>query len=76
MILARTAELKAGSGYVKTMIGRMGEEGAAIAMPFYEQAAATQDLRDWAIAQCHIAAANMMTAAAYMTPSSSIAEEC
>ena len=58
--------LAPGSDYVKQMFERwdMPEEGLRGTLWFYETMVSQYDIRWWSIAQCHIAAANMMTAAA------------
>jgi nitroreductase len=65
VILALKAELAPDSGYAMKMLRRLAPSDAEIeeAMHFYRQIV-RGDLVAWSIAQCHIAAANMMMAAA------------
>lgn len=66
VILALTADLAADGGYVQRMLRREAPDEQAYRefLALYRQFTAGQDLRAWSIAQCHLAAANMMTAAA------------
>jgi nitroreductase len=66
VILALVADLAPDSGYVQEMLRREvpDEQAYQELLAYYQQFAAGQDLRAWSIAQCHLAAANMMTAAA------------
>lgn len=66
VILAMVADLAADSGYVERMLRREvpDEEAYREFLAYYRQFVAHQDLRGWSVAQCHLAAANMMTAAA------------
>jgi nitroreductase len=66
VILALTADLAPDGEYVKRMLRREApdEAGYRDFLAFYRRFAGGVDLRGWSITQCHIAAANMMTAAA------------
>lgn len=66
VILARKADLQPGSSYVKAQFERLQltPEQTAKLHQFYRELISDTDLAAWSIAQCHIAAANMMTAAA------------
>lgn len=66
VILAREQELAPDSEYVTRMFRRVAPAAAEFTalLDFYRHFAAHNDLTAWSIAQCHIAAANMMTAAA------------
>jgi nitroreductase len=66
VILAKTAELAPDSEYVHTMLRRfeLPEAQYQGMLEFYRQYLAKTDVTAWSVAQCHIAAANMMTAAA------------
>ncbi len=65
VILAKLAELDPDNPYVERLLAReyAGEQLAA-ALANYRTFHATTDVTAWSITQCHIAAANMMTAAA------------
>ncbi|ARU30433.1 hypothetical protein CAP31_01220 [Sulfuriferula sp. AH1] len=65
-ILARKADLQPASSYVKAQFERLQltPEQTAQLHQFYRELISDTDLIAWSIAQCHIAAANMMTAAA------------
>lgn len=64
VILAKLAELHPDADYLKTLLAREypGEQYAA-AHANYRAFHAATDVKAWSSAQCHIAAANMMTAA-------------
>jgi nitroreductase len=64
VILAKLADLHPDADYVKTIMARE-YPGAALApaMENYRGFHANTDIRPWSVSQCHIAAANMMTAA-------------
>jgi nitroreductase len=66
VILARIADLDPDSGYVRRLMTREYPEGEALegALANYRGFHAATDIRAWSSAQCHIAAANMMVAAA------------
>ncbi len=65
VIVAKVADLDPDSDYVRKMIAReYPGEAAAPALENYRQFHAMTDVPSWSITQCHIAAANMMTAAA------------
>ena len=66
VILAKKADLAPDSEYVRTMLRRleMPEAEYQGMLDFYRQFVASTDITAWSVAQCHIAAANMMTAAA------------
>jgi nitroreductase len=65
VVLARLKDSRPGSDYVNRHLARENApENLPQAQTGYANFAAQTDLRAWAIAQCHIAAANMMTAAA------------
>lgn len=66
VILAKTADLAPDSEYVRTMLRRLDMPEAEYQgmLDFYHQFVASTDITAWSVAQCHIAAANMMTAAA------------
>ncbi len=65
VILALTAELKPETGYAQRMLRRLVASQAELdeAMQIY-QGITRGDLVAWSVAQCHIAAAQMMLAAA------------
>ncbi|HSO06179.1 MAG TPA: nitroreductase family protein, partial [Pelomicrobium sp.] len=65
-ILALTADLYPDSDYVRSMLRREVADEAAFRqfLDYYRAYARRGDLTQWSVAQCHIAAANMMTAAA------------
>ncbi len=65
-ILAKKEELTPGSDYVNRMFKRFGFKPDVHAWleQFYENYYKQIDVAQWSIAQCHIVAANMMTAAA------------
>lgn len=65
VILAKVADLAPDSPYTRTLLARE-YPGAALApaLDNYRAFHAATDVAAWSIAQCHIAAANMMTAAA------------
>lgn len=64
VILAKTAEMHPDTDYIKTLMARE-YPGAALApaLENYRAFHANTDVKAWSISQCHIAAANMMTAA-------------
>lgn len=65
VILAKVADLDPDSDYVRRLLAReYPGEALAPAMVNYRQFHAMTDVPSWSITQCHIAAANMMTAAA------------
>ncbi len=66
VILAKKAELDPDSEYVATMLKRFGlpEPEYQGMRAFYRKYLGGTDVVAWSVAQCHIAAANMMTAAA------------
>ncbi|MGA8030865.1 MAG: NAD(P)H-dependent oxidoreductase [Casimicrobiaceae bacterium] len=66
VILAREQDLAPDGEYVTRMFRRMAPAAAEFTalLDFYRHFAEHNDLTAWSIAQCHIAAANMMTAAA------------
>lgn len=66
VILARVADLSADAEYVKTMLRRETTSPAEFAtlLNDYREFARQNDLAAWSVAQCHVAAANMMTAGA------------
>lgn len=65
VILAKVADLDPDSDYVRHLMAReYPGEALAPAMDNYRQFHAMTDVPAWSITQCHIAAANMMTAAA------------
>jgi len=63
VILAKLAELSPDSEYAQRLLAREypGDQ-YAMALANYRNFCATTDLRAWSVTQCHIAAANMMTA--------------
>ncbi|HUH83962.1 MAG TPA: NAD(P)H-dependent oxidoreductase [Stellaceae bacterium] len=65
VILALTAELRPETGYAQRMLRRLvgSESELEEAMQIYHDTA-RGDLAAWSVAQCHIAAADMMMAAA------------
>jgi nitroreductase len=65
VILAKVADLDPDSDYVRRLIAREYPGDATMpALENYRQFHAMTDVPSWSITQCHIAAANMMTAAA------------
>lgn len=65
VIVARVSELHPDSDYVRRLIAREYPGEATVpALENYRQFHAMTDVPAWSITQCHIAAANMMTAAA------------
>ena len=66
VVLAREEDLAPDSDYVTRMLRREAPDapGFAALLDFYRHFAQHNDLTAWSIAQCHIASANMMTAAA------------
>ena len=66
VILARLAELHPDADYVRRLMAREYPEPDALesALRNYRGFHAASDVVAWSTAQCHIAAANMMTAAA------------
>jgi len=64
VILAKTADLHPDTDYIKTLMARE-YPGAALepALANYRGFHANTEVKAWSITQCHIAAANMMTAA-------------
>jgi nitroreductase len=64
VILAKVAELDPDSGYVRSLLARECPAGQLdTALKNYRGFHAVTDVAAWSITQCHIAAANMMTAA-------------
>jgi nitroreductase len=65
-ILALTADLHPESDYVRRMLRREMPDPEALKafLGYYRDHARRGDLTQWSVAQCHIAAANMLTAAA------------
>ncbi|PIZ51272.1 NAD(P)H-dependent oxidoreductase [Candidatus Woesearchaeota archaeon CG_4_10_14_0_2_um_filter_33_13] len=66
IILAKVEELKPGSKYLENILQRYGinkEKRRNRYEQFYHQ---IKDIKSWGVAQCHIAAANMMTGAAFI----------
>ena len=65
-VLARKGLYEAGSQHVAEMFRRWGypDDIYNYLIDFHSQLAKNYDLTHWAVEQCHIAAANMMTAAA------------
>lgn len=64
VILAKVADLGPDTGYVQTLLAReYPGEALAPALANYRAFHAATDIAAWSVAQCHIAAANMMTAA-------------
>lgn len=66
VVLAREQDLAPDSDYVARMLRREAPDAAGFAalLDFYRHFAQQNDLTAWSIAQCHIAATNMMAAAA------------
>lgn len=66
VIVAKKAELQPDSDYVKAQFNRLHlpPDKTEEFKQFYREFVRNTDLTAWSIAQCHIAAANMMTAAA------------
>lgn len=65
VILAKLAELHPDHPYAQTLLAReYPGEAFPAAWANYRVFFAASDVRAWSVAQCHIAAANMMTAAA------------
>lgn len=66
VILAKKADLQPESDYVKAQFNRLHlpPDETEEFHQFYRDFVRNTDLAAWSIAQCHIAAANMMTAAA------------
>ena len=66
VILAKKADLQPESNYVKAQFSRLRlpHDKTEDFHQFYRNFIRNKDLTAWSIAQCHIAAANMMTAAA------------
>jgi nitroreductase len=64
VILAKIADLEPGSDYLKRLMAReYPGDALAPAMENYRAFHRNTDVRAWSVSQCHIAAANMMTAA-------------
>lgn len=63
VILARLADLSPDSEYARQLLAREypGEQ-YELALANYRSLCAVTDIRAWSVTQCHIAAANMMTA--------------
>ena len=68
VMLAKKSELQAGSDYVTRLFKRvpLSPQEYEDMLAFYQDFASKTDLVAWSVAQCHIAAANMMTAAAVL----------
>lgn len=66
VLLAKVSELDPGSDYVRRMLQREAGGDPDRLLRMYERIAARTDRVSWSVAQCHIAAANIMTAAAYI----------
>ncbi|MFA5083271.1 MAG: NAD(P)H-dependent oxidoreductase [Hydrogenophilaceae bacterium] len=65
VILAKIAEMDPDTNYIRTLMAReYPGEALAPALANYRGFHANTDVKAWSISQCHIAAANMMTAAA------------
>ncbi len=65
VILAKLAELEPDADYVQRLLAReYPGEAFAPALKNYRGFHAATDVKAWSVAQCHIAAANMMTATA------------
>lgn len=66
VVLARLADLDPDTEYVRRLMAREYPEPDALegALKNYRAFHAATDVKAWSAAQCHIAAANMMTAAA------------
>ena len=64
VVLARVADLEPDAEYARRLIEREYPGGQfAAALDNYRGFHAATDVRAWSVSQCHIAAANMMTAA-------------
>lgn len=64
VILAKLAELQPDSPYIQAMLEReYPEDQLPMAQANYRNLHAATDVRAWSVSQCHLAAANMMTAA-------------
>jgi nitroreductase len=64
VILAKIADMDPDSDYIKQLMAReYPGDALAMAMENYRGFHANTDVKAWSITQCHIAAANMMTAA-------------
>ncbi|MFZ5556614.1 MAG: NAD(P)H-dependent oxidoreductase [Pseudomonadota bacterium] len=66
VIVALTADLHPESDYVRRMLQREMPDPEALKafLGYYREYTRRGDLTEWSVAQCHLAAANMMTAAA------------
>lgn len=66
VIVALTADLHPESDYVRRMLQREMPDPEALKafLGYYREYTRRGDLTGWSVAQCHLAAANMMTAAA------------
>ncbi len=65
VILAKIAELDPDHAYTRRLLAReYPGEAFASALENYRTFHASTDVKAWSVSQCHIAAANMMTAAA------------
>ncbi|MDD5365418.1 MAG: NAD(P)H-dependent oxidoreductase [Gallionellaceae bacterium] len=65
VILAKIADMDPDTDYIKALMAReYPGEALAQALANYRGFHAATDVKAWSISQCHIAAANMMTAAA------------
>ena len=64
-VLAKKSDLVPESDYVKSIFRRLGQEQEADLGAAFAALSKETDIVSWAVTQCHIAAANMMTAAAY-----------
>lgn len=64
VILAKIADMDPDSDYIKQLMAReYPGDALAMAMENYRGFHANTDVKAWSVTQCHIAAANMMTAA-------------
>lgn len=64
VILAKLADLHPDTDYIKTLMAReYPGQALAPALANYRAFHANTDVKAWSVTQCHIAAANMMTAA-------------
>ena len=66
IILAKVNELKPGSKYIEKIMHRFGETKEKRKTYYRDFYNSISDLKNWSIAQGHIAAANMMTGAAFI----------
>ncbi|MEP6938580.1 MAG: nitroreductase family protein [Rudaea sp.] len=67
VVLLRLADIEPAGEYVRSMLRHEADEAAVDRLTQkYAQAVTQSGARGWGLMQCHIAAANMMTAAAYI----------